>query len=60
VAAPAVGEVLNTGAVESANVNTAESLVKMIELSRQFELNVNLMRTVDENAAAGSQLIRRG
>lgn len=60
VAAPAVGEVLNTGAVESANVNTAESLVKMIELSRQFELNVNLMRTVDENAAAGSRLIRRG
>lgn len=59
-AAPAIGEVLNTGSVEAANVNTAESLVKMIELSRQFELNVNLMRTVDENAAAGSRLIRRG
>ncbi|MBY8967005.1 MAG: flagellar basal body rod protein FlgF [Algiphilus sp.] len=60
VANPAVGDALQTGAVEGANVNTAESLVKMIELARQFELNVNLMRSVDENAAAGSRLLRRG
>lgn len=59
-AMPAVGGVLTTGALETANVNTAETLVRMIELSRQFELNVNLMRSIDENAAAGARLIRRG
>ncbi|MCK5771371.1 flagellar basal body rod protein FlgF [Algiphilus sp.] len=59
-ALPAAGNVLATGSVEGANVNAAESLVRMIELSRQFELNVNLMKTIDENAAAGSRLVRRG
>lgn len=59
-AVPAAGEVLATGSVEGANVNTAESLVKMIELSRAFELNVKLMQSIDRNAEAGSRLIRRG
>ena len=51
---------LATGSIEGANVNTAESLVKMIELSRAFELNVKLMQSIDRNAEAGSRLIRRG
>ena len=59
-AVPAAGEVLATGSIEGANVNTAESLVKMIELSRAFELNVKLMQSIDRNAEAGSRLIRRG
>lgn len=59
-AAPAAGEVLASGSLEGANVNAAESLVKMIELSRAFELNVKLMQSIDRNAEAGSRLIRRG
>lgn len=59
-AVPTAGQVLATGSIEGANVNTAESLVKMIELSRAFELNVKLMQSIDRNAEAGSRLIRRG
>ena len=47
-----------SGALESSNVNIAESMVTMIELSRHFELQVKAMRTAEENAAASTQLLR--
>lgn len=56
---PSAGPVLVSGAIESSNVNATESLVRMIELSRQFELNVQLMRSVDDNARASSRLLQR-
>lgn len=55
---PAAGQVLTTGAVEGSNVNPADALVQMIALSRQFEMQVKVLRTADENARSASSLLR--
>jgi flagellar basal-body rod protein FlgF len=49
---------ISSGTLESSNVNTAEAMVNMIELSRQFEMQVKAIRTAEENAAAASQLMK--
>lgn len=49
---------LMSGVLESSNVNVANAMVKMIELSRQFDLQVKAMRTAEENATASAQLLR--
>lgn len=46
-----------SGAVESANVNAIEALVQMVSLSRQFETQVKMMRSADENAEYAQQLL---
>jgi flagellar basal-body rod protein FlgF len=57
--APADANVqLASGVLESSNVNVADAMVNMIELSRQFDLQVKAMRTAEENAAAAAQLLR--
>jgi len=47
-----------SGAVEMSNVNIAASLVRMIDLARQFELHVKLMRTADKQADNLGQMMR--
>jgi flagellar basal-body rod protein FlgF len=47
-----------SGVLESSNVNVANAMVKMIELSRQFDLQVKAMHTAEENAASAAQLLR--
>ena len=49
---------LATGVLESSNVNVADAMVNMIELSRHFDLQVKAMRTAEENAAAAAQLLK--
>ena len=49
---------LGSGVLESSNVNTAEAMVHMIELARQFEMQVKAIRTAEENGSAASQLLR--
>jgi flagellar basal-body rod protein FlgF len=51
---------IGSGVLESSNVNTAQAMVNMIELARQFEMQVKAIRTAEENAAAGAQLMRLG
>ena len=51
---------IQNGALESSNVNTAKTLVNMIELSRQYEMQVNLIKTSEENADAAAQMMRLG
>ncbi len=46
------------GALESSNVNVADAMVQMIELSRRFDLEVKAMRSAEDNAAAATQLLR--
>jgi flagellar basal-body rod protein FlgF len=59
VDAPADAKVqLASGALETSNVNVADGLVRMIELARNFELQVKAMRTAEDNAAASAQLLR--
>ena len=47
---------LGSGELESSNVNVAEAMVNMIELARQFDMQVKAMRTAEENAGAATQL----
>jgi flagellar basal-body rod protein FlgF len=51
---------VGSGALESSNVNAAEAMVNMIELARQFEMQVKAIKTAEENAGAATQLMRMG
>jgi flagellar basal-body rod protein FlgF len=44
------------GALESSNVNVVESMVNMISLARQFDLQMKLMQNAQENDTKASQL----
>lgn len=46
------------GALMSSNVNVVNEMVNMIELSRRFELQVKMMKTAEEDAAAASSIIQ--
>ncbi len=58
VAEADAGVKLVSGFLESSNVNPAEAMVAMIELARQFEVEVKMMRIADENAARAADLAR--
>jgi flagellar basal-body rod protein FlgF len=59
--APADASVgITSGAIESSNVNTADSMVTMIELSRRFDLQVKAMRAADDNARSATTLMKLG
>jgi flagellar basal-body rod protein FlgF len=47
-----------SGTLEASNVNAAEAMVNMIELARNFELQVKAIKTAEDNGAASSQLLR--
>lgn len=49
---------LQSGALEQSNVNAAKTLVNMIELARQYEMQINVIKTSDENAEAAAQMMR--
>lgn len=49
---------LVTGSLEGSNVSTIEAMVKMIELQRQYEMQLKMMTTAKENDAASDQLLR--
>lgn len=51
---------LATGALESSNVNAASAMVNMIELSRQFDMQLKSIRTAEEDARAAASLLRLG
>ena len=59
-AVPSASVRVTSGALEQSNVNAAQTLVNMIELSRQYEMHVNVMRTAQENADAAAQLLTLG
>lgn len=46
-----------TGFVEGSNVNAVTELTEMIALNRQYEMQVKLMKRVDENTAATTQIL---
>lgn len=57
--APADADVkLASGVLEGSNVNPSTELVKMIALSRQFEMQVRAIHSADENAQAASKLLQ--
>ncbi len=57
--APADARVkLETGAVETSNVNAVEAMVNMIELARQFEMHVNILKQAQEMDASAATVTR--
>jgi flagellar basal-body rod protein FlgF len=46
------------GSLEGSNVNTAQTLVEMIELQRMFDMQVRLMQTADRNAQTAQRLLQ--
>ncbi len=49
---------LISGAIEGSNVSAIKSMVKMIELSRQYEMQIKMMKTAEENDAAVTQIMK--
>lgn len=54
---PAAGAVLTSGAREGSNVDGTAMLVSMIELARQFEMQVRVLHSGDESARAANTLL---
>ena len=57
IADPDASVKIQSGALEQSNVNVAKTLVNMIELARQYEMQVNLIKESEENADAAAQLM---
>ena len=49
---------LKSGVLESSNVDPSQTLVQMIQLSRQYELQIRSIKSADENAQAASRLLQ--
>ncbi|MGB5235239.1 MAG: flagellar basal-body rod protein FlgF [Candidatus Macondimonas sp.] len=49
---------LISGMLEASNVRPSTALIDMIALSRQYEMQVKLMKTAEDNDAAASRLLR--
>ncbi|MGH8199499.1 MAG: flagellar basal-body rod protein FlgF [Steroidobacteraceae bacterium] len=57
--APADASVkIDSGAIESSNVDLASAMVNMIDLARSFDLQVKAMQSADTNAQSTSQLLQ--
>lgn len=54
------GVSVQSGMLESSNVNVAKTLVNMIELARQYEMQVNVIKSAEENADSAAQMMRLG
>ena len=57
---PDAGVTIQAGALEGSNVSAVESLARMIELSRQFEMQVKVMRAAESNEEKATELMRLG
>lgn len=51
---------LVNGALESSNVNVVDAMVTMISLARQFETQMKLIQSAENNANKASQLLSMG
>jgi len=54
----ALGTGLTPGALEGSNVDPANALVQMIQLQRQYEMQVKVIKHGDENAQSANSLLR--
>lgn len=50
---------LAVGSLETSNVNPAEALVDMISLARQFDTQMRVLRTAEDNHKAGDKVLAR-
>jgi flagellar basal-body rod protein FlgF len=59
-AAPDASVRVAPGALEGSNVNSVDAMVNMISLSRQFEMQVKMMKTAEENDRSSAQMMHLG
>lgn len=57
-ALPAAEVVLRSGMIEGSNVNAIDEFTQIMSLARQYEMQVKLMKTAEENSAASAQLLQ--
>lgn len=57
-ATPDVNVRVQQGALEGSNVNPVQAMVEMINLQRQYEMQVKMMKTANDNAEAAESLLR--
>jgi flagellar basal-body rod protein FlgF len=56
---PAVGDQrVVSGFLESSNVNAVEEMISNLQLSRQYEMQVKVMTTANENSEASARLLQ--
>jgi flagellar basal-body rod protein FlgF len=48
------------GVIEGSNVNPVDSMVNMISLARQFEMQMSLLKNAENNAAKATQILALG
>jgi len=49
---------MQSGFIESSNVNAVHELTSIIGLSRQFEMNIKMMKTLEENSSAAAKILQ--
>jgi flagellar basal-body rod protein FlgF len=49
---------VQSGFLEGSNVNVVDAMVDMIGLTRNYELNVKLIQTVEENSEVSARLLQ--
>lgn len=54
----APGQTLTPAALEGSNVDLPTTMVTMIQLARQFDLQTRLMKSVEDNSQAAASLVR--
>lgn len=60
IAAADASVTIVSGALEQSNVNIAETLANMIELARLYEMQVNIIKSAEEDADAAAQMMQIG
>ncbi|MBP0048554.1 flagellar basal-body rod protein FlgF [Marinobacterium sp. AK62] len=55
---PALDVQVRAGYLEASNVNAIDDLTSMISLSRQFEMQVKMMKTAEENSSKAAEILR--
>ncbi|MFI4981523.1 MAG: flagellar basal-body rod protein FlgF [Nevskiales bacterium] len=54
----ASGETVTSGVLEGSNVDLATTMVTMIQLARQFDLQTRIMKSVEDNSSAATSLLK--
>jgi flagellar basal-body rod protein FlgF len=55
---PDASVTLQAGFLEASNVNPVNELTQIMALSRQYEMNIKMMKTMEDNSNAATQIIR--
>jgi len=56
--APALDLQMRSGYLETSNVNAIEEMTSIISLSRQYEIQIKMMKTAEENSSASARLLQ--